>query len=296
MAKQANPLTGYVSQLSRHLSRSLRQSSEDSGAAPVHQARVATRRLGSVVDLVQPWLRKSRHRKIQERLRELRRRLAGIRDLDVMLGRLKQYRGEHAGAVRWLEEQLQEQRSKARKKLTRFRRTDQWRGAELAKALGKSRSRIGPALSKTIRRNFNHFSKSADALVKSGRHRRRRLTDVHELRISGKEIRYTLEFTAAIGARLPKQIGQRLKQIQDELGAWHDRVVLAQRAMKLAAKRELAMENSTLLGAVLKLVNVITADAAAEIEAFVASWRNVREQISTAVRELCSETLRKGTE
>jgi CHAD domain-containing protein len=295
MVKHGISFSAYVGQLSRHLSQVLPRAAENSGAAAVHQSRVTTRRLGSAVDLVQSWLKKSSHKKIHENLRNLRRRLGPLRDLDVMLSGLEQYRSDHAAAVRWLEEELAQGRSKERKKLraVSFPLTNNWPSGPLSKKLDQSPAQLRVFLSRMIPRDFENFSQLADALSTARPGRRQQEIDLHALRISGKRVRYTLEISTAVGAPLPKQIAQQFKQIQDALGAWHDRVVLAQRAMKLAAKRELAMGNRRLLHAVFKLVTVIMADAAAGIDAFIACWPNVRGEISAAVRQLWSKTLRK---
>ena len=106
------------------------------------------------------------------------------------------------------------------------------------------------------------------------------------LRISGKKTRYSLEIAAATGAPLPREILDQFKRIQDALGDWHDCVVLAQYAMKLAVKRELALHNPALLESVLKMINAMSGDATAGIEAFITAWTSSRDQISAAVGKL----------
>jgi CHAD domain-containing protein len=291
-------LVAYVSQLSRHLDKVLPRAARNSGEAAVHQSRVTTRRLNAAVDLVQIWLRKGDHKKIQESLRELRRRLGPLRDLDVMLAGLESYRSEHATAVGWLEEELRERRTKAQNKLWGLSSpmSENWEAGQLSQKLQQSSARVQMVLRKAIARDFGAFATLANSLCAAHPDRRQREIDVHALRIAGKRVRYTLEIAAAVGAALPKETGQQFKQIQDALGAWHDRVVLAQRAMKLAAKRELAMQNPQLLVHIFNLINAATAGAADGIETFVGLWTNMREELSAAVRQLWSKTLRTGTQ
>ncbi len=51
--------------------------------------------------------------------------------------------------------------------------------------------------------------------------------DPHELRLAGKEARYAMELAAAHGFEVSPDLLKRMKQLQDDLGAWHDHFVLA---------------------------------------------------------------------
>ena len=63
-------------------------------------------------------------------------------------------------------------------------------------------------------------------------------------------------------------------------------VVNTSHAMKLAVKRELALHNPALLESVLKMINAMSGDATAGIEAFITAWTSSRDQISAAVGKL----------
>ena len=278
-------MTTHVAHLSQHLAEAMPRTLSADGVEAVHQARVTTRRLGSALDLLQPWMTRGHHKKIDQSLKKLRKTLGPLRDLDVMLAGLEKYRPDHAAAVRWLEKRLIEQRTKARSKLRRDRSplaTQQWLNPQVTPRLAASQARFKSMLSRLIRVRFDDFSRSADALAV-----RQPDLDVHALRISGKKTRYSLEIAAATGAPLSKEILDQFKRIQDALGDWHDCVVLAQCAMKLAVKRELAMHNPALLESVLKMINAMSADATAGIGAFISAWKSSREQISDAIRQLC---------
>jgi CHAD domain-containing protein len=198
--------------------------------------------------------------------------------------------------VRWLEEELRQRRAKAQKKIRGLTSpmTANWQAGQLSQKLQQSPAQVQLVLRRTIPRDFGAFATLADSLAAAHPDRRSREIDVHALRIAGKRVRYTLEIAAAVGAALPKETGQHFKQIQDALGAWHDHVVLAQRAIKLASKRELAMQNPQLLSEVFRLINVATADAAAGIDAFVTLWTSMRDELLAAVRQLWNKTLRQG--
>ena len=55
--------------------------------------------------------------------------------------------------------------------------------------------------------------------------------DVHELRIAGKLLRYTLELAEPLGYQLSPSVLKSFKQLQEALGLWHDDVVLGERAL-----------------------------------------------------------------
>ena len=285
----ATLLVGYIEQLSGNLSAALARALSRSEVEAVHQARVATRRLGSAVDLIQPWLNSKSHKQIEQNLRQLRKGLGPLRDLDVMLEGLERYQAAHPAAVRWLQKRLLEQRAKARKQLRHGRLVvaRQFLTPEVVAKLEASQARLKGILSRVIRLRFDDFSRSADALAA-----RQADLDVHALRISGKKTRYSLEIAAATGAPLPREILGQFKRIQDALGEWHDCVVLAQRTMKLAVKRELALHNPALLESVLKLINSMTDDAAAGIAAFIAAWTGSRQEIAEAIQQLYGSNAR----
>ena len=59
---------------------------------------------------------------------------------------------------------------------------------------------------------------------------------LHELRISGKRLRYQLEIIAELGDTAAKDQVTSLKGLQDELGRWHDCHVLLQLVEELIKK------------------------------------------------------------
>ena len=64
MQNCATSLIAYVRQLCANLSRATAQTTGISEVEAVHHARVATRRLGSAIELLQPWLVKKSHKQI----------------------------------------------------------------------------------------------------------------------------------------------------------------------------------------------------------------------------------------
>jgi CHAD domain-containing protein len=69
--------------------------------------------------------------------------------------------------------------------------------------------------------------------------------DVHELRIDGKLLRYTLELAAPLGFGAPMPLLRAFKQLQDALGLWHDYVVLGEQTLRYALDQQLPLHNSS---------------------------------------------------
>jgi len=204
MVKQGTSLAAYVSQLSRRLSQVLPRALKNADVAAIHQARVTTRRLGATIDLTRAHLRQSQHKRIQKRLQQLRRLLGPLRDVDVMLAVVEPYRLQHSASVRWLEKELRERRSKARKELPKDRAalaTGQLT-REIVKQLDGSQPQFHASLSQMIRHHFDEFSRLADALA-AGQLK----IDVHSLRISGKKRVTAWRLRPRLEQRCPIKLG-----------------------------------------------------------------------------------------
>ena len=86
----------------------------------IHDARVATRRLKAMTNLLTPLTQEEYRKPFTKALRSVRRRLGPLRDLDVMLDHLAEdrYRQKHPAAAKWVCHKLQEERTAQRKELT----------------------------------------------------------------------------------------------------------------------------------------------------------------------------------
>jgi CHAD domain-containing protein len=139
-------LVKYTDGLVEELRVNVRGALKEFDADAIHDARVATRRLSAALHLLEPVLSGGPRKKFERVLSKLRRRLAAMRDLDVMIEHLQELAahpaglpetepkhpsqpgaaapvspsspssGPHAQAIAWLIAQLEEQRAEARKK------------------------------------------------------------------------------------------------------------------------------------------------------------------------------------
>src|SRR5882672_6180045 len=280
-------LAAYVEGLFNNLSQLLPLALRKSQPLAIHRVRVTTRRLNSVIQLLKSHPDGKALDKTERDLKKLRRRLGRIRDIDVMVRLLRRYRTEYPETVGWLQSDLHKRREKEKKAkqpkwFARF--VEPGAGKDVVKAVVDCEETVRPLLARVIRAQFTDLCRRADSLM---------LTtgnggppDVHSVRIAGKRFRYALELAVAAGAPLEKRHQENLKHIQDVLGQWHDQAVLVQFAMKMAARKDLALVNPDLLREMLGFMQDIVGSSRRQIEEFIAAWQRDRGELSAAINEL----------
>jgi CHAD domain-containing protein len=225
-----------------HLARMLaREAGTRSGKDPedLHDMRVATRRMRAAWRVFGDGYRANRTRRLRGRLRTLAGRLGAVRDLDVLISAAEGYRdelpAEAAEAFEPLLASWREQREAARDELLEeldsndYRRlVDEYRTFVLTEGAAAvvpasptvphrvrdtAASRIWAAYEQV--RAYEPVLRWAD------------IETLHQLRIAGKWLRYTLEFyREALGPDATALI-PRVVAIQDHLGWLHDAEVSA---------------------------------------------------------------------
>jgi CHAD domain-containing protein len=276
-----------VQELRQLLPRALKAKDVDA----IHDARVATRRLRAAIDLASPLLADEPRRRFLRALRRLRRTLGPLRDLDVMLVHLQEFRtdGRHANAVDWLEGQLRKQRAKSArtccKKMTSRSRLAGLRSWEkLRRDIRQGEQAIKMRAESAVPAQLASFREKADALSRS-----RATTaidagpDVHELRIAGKLLRYALEFAAPLGFRLSPAVLRSFKRLQDALGLWHDYIVLSEHAIRSATDESLSLHQPRLYGDVLAFAHRLWRPSEGELARFVRLWDRDGERLSADI-------------
>ena len=108
--------------------------------------------------------------------------------------------------------------------------------------------------------------------------------DPHELRISGKALRYTLEMAVVQGHRLPGSVAKSFKKMQEGLGLWHDYVVLADRAMQAGLDEQLGHHEPELMDELLELVRGVLRRATQHLDKFNRLWTRDGEALAKAIR------------
>lgn len=204
----------------------------------VHQARVASRRLREGLGALEGALPSDIRHRLLKMLRELCRTLGAVRECDVTMALAATEAAQHEWppeSVALVRAALEAERARHHRALVKTLTDAQWRAAFVP-----VRRRF-----RQMREGVNH----ADAL-KSARTRRikraRALArdvaavgavyvpdQLHAIRIATKKLRYALEWEQQIGRKGWVRERKVLEAAQEELGEWHDRLVLQERIHRM---------------------------------------------------------------
>lgn len=217
----------------------------------LHDMRVAIRRLRAAMQAFRPAL-SPRIETMRVELGWVARALGEVRDLDVQLERLAEWREsfDHA-AIADLEAVLQARRGAARKRMLAAldsRRYDLLvdrfggilrRGP--ARSFAPGRTPILAAAPALIEKRYRQLRKRGDAI-----HKGSPAADYHMLRIDGKKLRYALEFVGPIYGDRATTFAGRVTSLQDLLGLHQDADV-AQDMLREMANSTRRLPPSTVL-------------------------------------------------
>ena len=289
------PLLAYLDSLVEELQRLVPLALRNWDEEAIHQSRVATRRLKAGVDLFRPVLSKEVRQPFAQVTRKLRRRLGPLRDLDVMLGHLAELSKQKrfATAVTWLTGRLQANREAARegslenaapaKVLAKLSSWQDVRGEVIEAA-----DAVDSLLIESIHLQLDAFAEQADRLICPPPHGADAAPavpqDVHQLRIAGKALRYTLEMAKEHGRPLDRKVMRTFKRMQEALGLWHDFVVLTEWAMRASLDGLLAHHDTKLQTEVLALARYTLARAQQRLDKFGALWASEGPQLTVRIR------------
>ncbi len=218
-----------------------RSARREPGAELVHELRVSTRRAAAVLRAFEPYLPERKVKRVQRWLRRARRAAAPMREIDVQTHAL----GAQAesldsadalhGALEAAVKRLADQRSEAHKDLVKARRRIG------VKRLARAARALEDRVSVPEGDEGAHTLCSAARAAFAGAGERVRtaaagdlasLPALHELRLSGKSLRYTLElFGVCFDERTRGRIYSSIAEMQERLGQIND---AAQHAKALA--------------------------------------------------------------
>ena len=301
----ADLLDGRVDDLRSLLRRALQSWDVEA----IHHARVTTRRLKAATDLLRPLLPDEPRKAFARALRKIRQTLGPLRDLDVMLMHLEAMKppAPEAPAAEWVVKRLRERRHELREAVERrspvrklLGRLDEW--VDLEPEVRRSQvqaaaliRRVAPARMQDFAARaaaVAHVPAAGDGNALAAPEQAPQLQapqpqaapdDVHELRISGKLVRYTLELAGPLGLDVPKAVEKDFKKLQDALGLWHDYAVLTDEMLRLALDAQLGIHHPTTHGAVLKLASSCFKDAQGHLERFRKLWLAGGEALTASV-------------
>lgn len=205
---------------------------EEGDPETVHQLRVATRRAGAAMWLFRDSLSAQASKKLKRLLREIRQAAGIIRDGDVLLGRLR-----HAAktldrrdrpAIDFLVGHTVAQRlpgdevfaAVMKKSLRKFDKRSSKVIASIQSA--KSDQKLAELASESLASQLNRLDRS----LANDSHE---LVDLHEVRIIGKRLRYTMEVVAdCYPEKFREEVYPLIGAMQELLGDIHDHGVSVQ--------------------------------------------------------------------
>ena len=288
------PLVAYLDHLVEELVRLIPLALRDWDEEAIHQSRVATRRLKAGIDLFRPVLSDDARTRFARVTRKLRRRLGPLRDLDVMLGHLAALSNQrrHATAATWLAGRLQDQREAARrasleeappaKVLAKL--SSSW--SDVRAEILEAGEAVDSLLVESIHLQLDAFAEQANHLIRPPERSTASAPppqDVHELRIAGKALRYTLEMAKEHGRPLDRRVMRTFKRMQEALGLWHDFVVLTEWAMRASLDGLLAHHDTNLQTDVLALARLTLARAEQRLRKFAVLWAKEGPQLAETI-------------
>ncbi|HEY6290539.1 MAG TPA: CHAD domain-containing protein [Terriglobia bacterium] len=245
----------------------------DESPHPVHDLRVASRRLQSLLDFLYPTPRPPEIRKLRRRLRRARAVLGDLRNQDVLAARIRRIltRKRTARRQAWetAHDYVQKLRTKtaerAHRKLTRLNlaaayvrlRQELARSAEAGASqssefphlmiVPEERAASGPrpALPEAeAARDVNPVTRFSERLSELWQDFEARAAEswrdpgaLHALRIAAKRLRYLVEVAAELEVSGSAEAVQWLSDLQGKLGDWHDLEVLSGTMIEMMAQR-----------------------------------------------------------
>ena len=225
---------------------------------PIHDIRVAGRRLQQILDLMYPKPRPPKLRKLRRTIRRSRRVLSAVRNCDVLLERVDKTldRKQLANREVWstFRDYLKDRReSSFRKALRRLsglnlpgfyvglkgflqdteespapsRRVVSGDGALSTASGGPIQTRIGEALKETWSDLAARVEQAREETTPPA---------LHAVRIAAKRVRYLIEVVHELGDGDSEQALACLRQVQQHLGDWHDLVVMEESMLEMLSR------------------------------------------------------------
>ena len=234
-----------------HLARMLlREPGARAGGDPedLHAMRVATRRMRAAWRVFGDAYRPRRVRRYIDELRGLAAALGRVRDLDVLIEGLDAYVSDlpsaEATAIAPLCSAWRNERAQARRALAQILESDAYRRfvedyVEFVRTEGAGAARMTPTQPQRVRDSAGSRIWSAYEQVRAydAVLRWADIATLHQLRIAGKRLRYTIEFfREPLGPEGPLLI-ERVTALQDHLGLLHDADVAATLARTFLVER-----------------------------------------------------------
>ncbi len=286
------PISLYMDARVNELRALIPKALRDFEPEAIHQSRVATRRLTAAVRLMQPVLSGSHRKPFEKVLKSLRRQLGPLRDLDVILQHLNELPEctKFPAAVSWLVERMIEDRDKLRARLKdkpvvgkTLSRLGEWWG--LHDEVDEAGKAMRSLVAQSLHLQLDRFAEQADRLANGPDGIEGERQDPHELRIAGKALRYTLELAVAQGHALPPDVIKTFKKMQEQLGEWHDMVVLSETVLMVAMQHLLPHHDAATAGQVMEIAKLTLARSGKAMGKFSSQWASAGPELVSTIRK-----------
>jgi CHAD domain-containing protein len=214
-------------------------------AEPVHQVRVATRRLRAAIRLFAPYISAIKPKDIDERLKWIGAQAGAVRDLDV-LAKTTQKRARKldpliAKDLDPLFEEIRASRKKAADSLAAALTSRRYKSLVTRLSEPIALTPEGDAAFGAVAGEL--FAPMLKSTLRAGgkMHEDPTPEDLHFLRKRAKRARYALETMLAISEKQLREVIEHLETLQELLGRYHDAVVAVKWIKDFANSRELPL-------------------------------------------------------
>jgi CHAD domain-containing protein len=260
----------------------------DDDTEKVHQLRVATRRAIAALKLYRDWLPQDGSRWLSNRLKKIRRAAGDPRDLDVIAQWIRKELDSQAGGIL---ARVADERAEAQPKIMAV--------AEKCESKNRFRRKMYGLLTgvrprgkrqKTQDVSFHNWAETqlaqaADNFFAALPNQNSDLSALHQFRIRGKQLRYTLELLAsAFGPELREEQYPIVQRLQELLGQINDCVSADARLRRWHRKSDSPTDQELLV----KLIDRQRAQLDEAIVEYRAWWtpertENLRQGLATLV-------------
>lgn len=291
MSENDFPLGNYLDKLVENLREYAPDALREQESDAIHDARVATRRLKAALDLAKPVLSKEHRKPFAKLMRNMRKQLGPIRDIDVSLRHLKEFAKDrrHQLAIEWLTRNFEEQRQSLAKKIREKTPPGKWLGKlgtwwSVRYELQDASEAFSALLAESLHTQMDDFARQAAILVTPAESSPTEKRDPHQARIAGKGLRYTLEMAIEHGHPLSPDLRKTFKRLQDSLGLWHDYVVLAEQILGAVIEHKLAHHQLQLFDNLVDLSRVMMRKSEIQLDRFRKQWLRHGDRLVAELR------------
>jgi CHAD domain-containing protein len=212
-------------------------------AEPVHQVRVAARRLRSAVRLFAGYISAIKPKEIDARLKWLGQQAGAVRDLDVLEALMqegaKKLDPEIAKDLEPLFEEIRLRRAKAAENLAKSLASRRYTALVARLSAPIAINTRGDAAFGSVAAEL--FAPMLKSVMRAGEkmHEKPTAAELHRLRKRAKGSRYALETMLAIDRKQLGGVLKSLEDLQDLVGGYHDAVVAIAWIKEFVGAREL---------------------------------------------------------